>query len=250
MTNEPKHGATLRFPRERGRLRDCVVVDGAAMAIERGREWAGALGAELVICRRRNGGAVEGRIVEVPRTFHPARVAARLMIVEAAAGHVRWRVHHAKSPFLVARARSTSGRILIAVDLPDEHVIEWIARGAREREVTLVHSIEPGLHEAEWMALFGSTAGFVPEDVHARRRGAEKLLTELLARYDLHGDVRVGLEPAHELVLATARELQPDLIAVGAPQARGLFQALRRTVVGEIAATAPSSVLVVPRVES
>jgi nucleotide-binding universal stress UspA family protein len=222
------------------------------MAIERGREWADALGVEMVICRRRSGAAAEGgRIVQVPRTFRPARVAARLVVVEATAGHIRWRSRRAAGPLLIARTSTNTGRILVAVDFgdPAEHVLELVARLARKRqaEVTLVHSIERGVNAAEWMANFGgSTADFVPDDADARRGAASERLSGLLARYDLRGGVRVGDGPAAKFILAVADELQPDLLALGAPRHRGLLQLLRRSSVDEVAVSAPGSVLVVP----
>jgi nucleotide-binding universal stress UspA family protein len=253
MKEDGTRPATLEPLGDRQWLRERVVVDGGGEAVERGREWADALGVELVICLRRPGAREEGgRSVRVPRTFRPARVTARLVVVDAIAGHIRRRVRSAASPLLVARASSSSGRILVAVDFADpaEHVLELIAPLARLKNarVTLVHSIEPGISEAEWMANFGgSGGGFVAEDVDARRNAAAKRLTELLARYDLQGDVEVGDIAAAQLILDVAERLQPDLVALGAPRHRGLLRRWRRTTAGEVAASARGSVLIVPR---
>jgi nucleotide-binding universal stress UspA family protein len=216
----------------RGALRDCVVVDGDAMALARGREWAEALGAELVV------------------RSTPARIAARLVVVDAAAG-IRWRVRRAVSPLLVARPPSGTGRVLVAVDLvdPDERAVSLAARLAHQRraEVTLIHSLEPLLREAERVANFGSTAGFVPSDLDSAWRDSERRLSELLSDHELVGEVRIGDAPAARFILEVARELLPDLIVVGASRHRGLLHALRRSLADEVAAAAAASVLVVPR---
>jgi len=215
-----------------GALRDCVVVDGDAMALARGREWAEALGAELVIRRS------------------PARLAARLVVVDAT-GSLRWRVRRTLSPLLVARPPSGTGRVLVAVDLtdPDEHALGLVARLAHQRraEVTLIHSLEPLLREAERMANLGSTAGFVPSDLESATRDSQRRLSELLSDHELRGEVRIGDAPAARFILDVAQELLPDLIVVGASRHRGLLHALRRSIADEVAALAAVSVLVVPR---
>jgi nucleotide-binding universal stress UspA family protein len=222
------------------------------MAIEHGRQWAEALGVELVVCQRRPGAAeAGGRNVQVPRTFRPARVAARLVVVDAAAGHVRWRVRSAASPLLIARPSPSTGRILVALDLndPAEHALELIARlaHARQAEVTLLHSIEPGIHAVQWLADFaGSTAEFVAQNVDDVRAAATTRLSELLGRYDLRGDVRIGDGPAARFILDEAARLKPELIALGAPRHHGLLHLVLRTTADEVAASAPGSVLVVP----
>src|SRR5262249_22985123 len=144
----PIHEASTLMPRAHPgtELRGPVVVDGQSLATEHGQKWAEALGAELVI----NSGRRE-----------PARVEAQLSVVEANAGHIRWRVRHSKSPLLIARPPSRMGRILVAVELgdSDEGLLQLVARLARRQnsEVTLLHTVEPGLHEAEWMANFGGS---------------------------------------------------------------------------------------------
>jgi nucleotide-binding universal stress UspA family protein len=217
----------------RGALRDCVVVDGDAMALARGREWAEALGAELVIRRS------------------PARVAAALVVVDAGAGRIRWRVRRTVSPLLVARPPSGTGRLLVAVDLadPDERALELAARLAHQRraEVTLLYSLQPLLLEAEQVANFGSTVGFVPSDLDSAWRDSERRLSELLSDHELRGEVRLGEAPAARFILDAAKELLPDVIVLGASRHRGLLHALRRSTADEVAASAGASVLVVPR---
>jgi nucleotide-binding universal stress UspA family protein len=228
------------------------VVDGDALAIARGREWADALGVECVICRRRSMEPAEGgRLVDVPRSFRPARVSAQLVVVDASAGHVRWRARRAVGPLLFSRTPVGPGGIVVAVDFgdPSECALELAAKLVHkgQRPVTLVHSIAPGVREAEWMANMGGSAGdFVSEDADARRTAATTRLSELLTRHQLRGEVRVGDAPVVELILSVATELQTDLIAVGAPRHQGLFHLLRRSIVDEIAVAAEASVLVVP----
>jgi nucleotide-binding universal stress UspA family protein len=252
MTSGTESGPALRLPRDRGWLRDRVVVDGDALAMARGCEWAEALGVECVVCRRRAGGPAEGgRLVDVPRSFRPTRLRAELVVVDAAAGHVRWRVRRAVAPLLFVRAPVPSGRIVVAIDLGDasEQALALVAKlvHKRHRPITLVHSIAHGVDEAEWMANFGGSAGdFVSDDADGRRAAATVRLADLLARYDLSGDVRVGDAPVAQLVLRAASELKPDLIAFGAPRHHGLFHLLRRSIVDEVAVAAAASILVVP----
>jgi nucleotide-binding universal stress UspA family protein len=241
-----------RTPEDRRWLRERVLVDGGKVALDRGREWADALGVELAVCHRGPGMPVQdGRNVQVPRTFRPARVAAQLVVVDAAAGHVRWRVRRAVSPLLVARGAPGSGRILAAVDFgdPADHVLAWVARLAHRRQarVTLIHSIEPGIDAAEWMANFGgSNADFVPDDIDARRSAAAGRLFELLAHHALAGDVQVGEGPPARFVLDVARTVKPELVVIGAPRHHGFLHVLHRTVADEVAASSAASVLVVP----
>jgi nucleotide-binding universal stress UspA family protein len=252
MANQPNRSETIRLPRDRSWLRDRVVVDGGALAIAQGREWADALGVELVVCQRGSGpDAEDGRIVEVPRTFRPARLTARLIVVDATDGHVRWRVRRAASPLLVARERSGTGRIVVAVDCADcagrllPLVASWA--GKRPAEVTLVHSIEAAVEEAEWIAnIGGASESFVPDDADTLRASAKTQLSALLTRYGLRGSVRVGDAPAKEFILDVADEIRPDLLALATAHHRGLLRALRRTVADEVAASAEAPVLVVP----
>jgi nucleotide-binding universal stress UspA family protein len=230
MNEEQRQEPITHLLRDPKWLRERVITDGSAIALERGREWAEALGAELAVLSR------------------PARLEARLVVVDAADGHVRSRVKHAVSPLLIARPRTGSGRFLVALDFDDplEHALKWLARleRARPAEVTLAHSIDPGIHEAEWMANFGgSNVGFVPDDARARGSAAEARLTQLLTRSGLQGSVRISDRPAVPFILELAEELRADLVAVGMPRRRGL---LHRTIAGEIAAAAFSAVLVLP----
>jgi nucleotide-binding universal stress UspA family protein len=242
----------IALPRDRAWLRERVLVDGGALAIARGREWAEALGVECVITRRRAGTAgAGGHLVDVPRVFQPAHVEAQLVVVDAGAGHVRWRLHRALGPLLFARAAAGTGPILVAVDFghPSESALELVARLARKkaRAVTLVHSIAADIEEAERMANVGGSMGdFVTDEAREHRSAATKRLGQMLAQYDLRGDVRVGDAPAARLILSVARELQTDLIAVGASRLHGLAHLVRRSIVDEVALAAQASVLVVP----
>jgi nucleotide-binding universal stress UspA family protein len=205
-----------------------VVVDGSELALDRGREFAAALGVAWVTCS------------------HPARMRARLVVADDR--HVRWHVHHARSPLLVARAPTAIGAILVAIDRgdPAESALEWAVRLARARPttLTLAHSIEPGISTTEWMANFGgSDVSFVPDDVEERNRAAADRLHELVAGHGLRADVRVGEAPAARFILALADQLHPGLIVLGAPRHRRL---LHRTVASEVASSAACSVLVVP----
>jgi nucleotide-binding universal stress UspA family protein len=214
-------------PRERGGQHDQIVVDGSPIALEWGRVWAEALGAPLT-------------------TLYRGPLGARLVVVDA--DHVHSWVGRTANPLLIARAMSRSRRILVALDLarPVEAVLGYVAALVRARPsaTTLVHSIEVGVEAAEWMANFGgASAGFVAGDVEARWGAAANRLAELLRRYSFQGDVRVSDSPAARFILAVAAELQPELIALGAPRHFGL---LHRTVAAEVAASTSVTVLVVP----
>jgi nucleotide-binding universal stress UspA family protein len=215
-------------------LRDRVAVDGGALALDEARRWAGALGAEVVICRGLS-----------------ARVEAQLVVVEAGAGHLRWRVRRTRSPLLVARAPPRGGRILVAADLDDrdDSVLELVARLAQKQssDVTLITTVEPGIREAEWMSGFGgSSYDFVADDVDARRHDANARLADELERHGLRGEVRVGQTRLVAFILEVAAELDPALIALAAPRRHGLTAALRRSPADEVATLASQSVLVVP----
>jgi nucleotide-binding universal stress UspA family protein len=248
--------------RQRARAADWmterVLVDGGPPAIEQARAWALALGVELVASARRGRSTPVGadRVVTVPRTFRPARVRARLVVVDATDGHVRWRVRRTVAPLVIARPHAHNRRIVVATNLTaapnDDPTLDFVAPYARAvgAHVTLVHSIEASVHSAEWMAtVAGSAYDFVGDETDDVREAARKQLADRLARHRLEGDVRITDGEVTPTVLRIADELDPELIAVGAPHPppwRHLFPFLSRSVAEDVSSGAETSVLIVP----
>jgi nucleotide-binding universal stress UspA family protein len=168
-------------------------------------ERAEKLGASLIVVANRGASALE-----------------RLLLGSVAEKVVR----HAHCPVLVLRPGNDTGPVLAATDLSDAALpaVEVAAQEARQRglPLTLMHDLDlwPGLSSA--MAPFGPLAPDV-QTVAQARQNALDLLSEILQRLRVEGDVRVTKEgnPA-AAILRTASELDASIVVIAARGCTGL----------------------------
>jgi nucleotide-binding universal stress UspA family protein len=148
-------------------------------------------------------------------------------------------VRHAHCPVMVLRPGNDTGPVLAATDLSDAALpaVEAAAQEARQRglRLTLMHDLDlwPGLSSA--FAPLGPIP-FAPDadTVEQVRQTAFNLLSAILERLNVQGDVRVTREgnPA-AAILRTASELDASIVVIAARGRTGLA----RLALGSVAET-------------
>lgn len=220
------------------------------------RKRVSAAVAELIVQQVGRLGRVRSRVESIVRLGSPAAELIRLADEQGAAvvlsgshghsalgelllGSVSHQLAlHAPCSVLLARGRGRPARVLVAYDgsRDADAAVELLARWPSKRglAVTLLHVLEPPtldkLPEGDW-----ERAEAVEELRKSRRRAATRALGRAARRLKEAGwatvrtRVREGNPAA--VILAQARELDSDLVCVGAGGERGEGV---RTVAGEI----------------
>ena len=160
-------------------------------------------------------------------------------------------MRHAHCPVLIARPAGGGGRIVVGTDFSDPALPAVHAAAAEARRtggaITIVHAIEdlllasgypgPGLLAPLWI---GS-----PELRREMEQAARQRLADALASAGATGVAEVGTGGAAAVLVATAEQLDADLVVVGTAGRTGLRRMLLGSVAESVARLAPCSVLVV-----
>lgn len=217
---------------------------------------------DLVAMEREIGSAVERRVARIVRDSPVAlrvevafgevhativrraeALAAGLVVVGAGSDHLgavgARVVRYAHTPVLVVRSPRGRGGVLAATDLSDPAVpaIEVASREAKRLGVplTVLHQVELGASFLSGLGPLGPVP-LLPDEatLEGVRAALLEILQGLLARFGVEGDCRVITEgDAAGGILATARELDTELIVVGTHGRTGL----RRIALGSVAET-------------
>lgn len=92
---------------------------------------------------------------------------------------------------------------------------------------------------------FGAGYQFVEDQYETARTRAEKRLTALLSRMEVPGDIRVTDGDPATAIVQVAKEIDADLVVMGATRRTGLRRVLSGSVTEKVVRAASSSVLVV-----